>query len=155
MLVWSDFFVPLSSAEAVLLLTHPAGGGLGVQEEGDTRGWVPGVSQPPWHRGHRAGQGGEGLFDSPGRLPQLCGAGLKPRQFRTLCVLLEWVLLLSGAPDADRQWFPKKEAESFLSSYWREPGGCLRQRRQHWWWPRSRVGLGFHIHHHNGRSCTW
>lgn len=123
---------------------------LGWEHEG-LHPWGPGVSQPLWHHSQGTEQGQEGGWGvlAPGCLcpqvtsPQLCGAGLKPGQFSTLCVLLEWVWLLSGAPDADRQWFHKKEAESFLSSYWREPGGCLRQRRQHWWWARVEWGWGF------------
>lgn len=40
--------------------------------------------------------------------------------FSTSCVILQWVFLLSGACDADRQWFPKKDTKSFLSSYFLE-----------------------------------
>lgn len=164
-LVWSDFFV---TAEQCWRCSapHPAPQweGWGCTRSGDMRGSIPraqGVFQTLWHRARCTEQGGEAAGVGSGCLsPQVavvqrCGARLQPQQFSALCVLLQRVVLLSGAPDADRQWFHKKEAKSFLSSYWREPRGCLRQRRQHWRWAQSRVGIGFHIHHHNGGSCRW
>lgn len=117
----------LGSAGAVLLPPAP--------REGQARGAVGHGGLVPHTQQDKGGPGG---VWPPRCLPQLCGASLKPQQFPTLCVLLEWVWLLS---DADRQWFHKKEAESFLSSYWREAGGCLRQRRQHWWWARRGDGV--------------
>lgn len=149
-LVWSDFSV---SAEQGWRASapHPTHRrGLGAR---GAQGRSSPVAPCAGHRaGAREGLLAAGCLSPRVASPQLSGAGLTPRvstfvfYFSELCCCLD---------DADRQWFHKKEAESFLSSYWREPGGCLRQRRQRWQWARSRVGMGFHIHHHNGRSCGW
>lgn len=154
------FLFLLSSADAVLLLTQPTGRGWGCTRVGTWGAVSQGCPSPRGLRGTEQGREDKGCWQWGVWLPRspppaLWGQASTNDSFSTLCVLLEWVLLLSGAPDADRQWFHKKEAESFLSSYWREPGGCLRQRRQHWQWARSRVGMGFHIHHHNESSCRW
>lgn len=57
---------------------------------------------------HRAGEEeaagvGSGCLSAQVAVVQRCGARLKPQQFSALCVLLQRVVLLSGAPDADRQ----------------------------------------------------